>query len=89
MALTEQVSNARAEGFNRIIKQVKRAGCGYRNVWRADTPEALEAAVADAIRCEGPNLVHVKVAIGSAADLGRPALTPVEVKQQFMAWFAR
>ena len=65
------------------------AGCGYRNVWRADTPEALEAAVADAIACEGPNLVHVKVAIGSAADLGRPALTPVEVKQQFMAWFAR
>ena len=30
--LTEQVSNARTEGFNRIIKQVKRAGCGYRNM---------------------------------------------------------
>ena len=26
--------------------------------------------------CEGPNLVHVKVAIGSAADLGRPGLAP-------------
>ncbi len=65
------------------------AGCGYRNVWRADTPDALEAAIADAIRCEGPNLVHTKVAIGSAADLGRPGLRPVEVKQQFMAWFAR
>ena len=25
-------SNARTEGFNRIIKQVKRAGCGYRNM---------------------------------------------------------
>ena len=32
VALTEQVSNARTEGFNRIIKQVKRAGCGYRNM---------------------------------------------------------
>lgn len=64
------------------------AGCGYRNVWRADTPEALEAAVADAIRCEGPNLVHAKVAMGSATDLGRPGMTPVEVKEQFMAWFA-
>ncbi len=31
-ALTEQVSNARTEGFNRIIKQVKRVGCGYRNM---------------------------------------------------------
>ena len=32
VALTERVSNARTEGFNRIIKQVKRAGCGYRNM---------------------------------------------------------
>jgi transposase len=32
VALTEQVTNARTEGFNRIIKQVKRVGCGFRNV---------------------------------------------------------
>ena len=32
VALTEHVTNARTEGFNRIIKQVKRAGCGYRNM---------------------------------------------------------
>jgi transposase len=32
VALTEQVTNARAEGFNRIIKQTKRVGCGYRNL---------------------------------------------------------
>jgi transposase len=31
-ALTENVTNARTEGFNRIIKQVKRVGCGYRNM---------------------------------------------------------
>ena len=65
------------------------AGCGYRNVWRADTPQALEAAAAAAAGSEGPNLIHVKVAIGSVADLGRPALSPIEVKDQFMAWFAR
>ncbi len=29
VALTEQVTNARTEGFNRIIKQVKRVGCGF------------------------------------------------------------
>jgi transposase len=27
-----RVTNARTEGFNRIIKQVKRTGCGYRNM---------------------------------------------------------
>jgi transposase len=32
VALTCGVSNARTEGFNRIIKQVKRVGCGYRNM---------------------------------------------------------
>ena len=32
VALTEPVTNARTEGFNQIIKQVKRAGCGYRNM---------------------------------------------------------
>jgi transposase len=32
VALTHDVSNARTEGFNRIIKQVKRVGCGYRNM---------------------------------------------------------
>jgi transposase len=32
IALTHQVSNARTEGFNRIIKQTKRVGCGYRSM---------------------------------------------------------
>jgi transposase len=32
VALTQDVTNARTEGFNRIIKQVKRVGCGYRNM---------------------------------------------------------
>lgn len=32
VALTEQVTNARTEGFNRIIKQVKRVACGFRNM---------------------------------------------------------
>jgi transposase len=31
-ALLEDVDNARTERFNRIIKQTKRVGCGYRNM---------------------------------------------------------
>ena len=64
------------------------AGCRYRNAWRVDSPEALAAAVSEAMRLEGPNLVHVKVAAGSAPDLGRPGLPPTEVKDRFMAWLA-
>jgi transposase len=32
VALTHSVSNARTEGFNRVIKQTKRVGCGYRSM---------------------------------------------------------
>jgi transposase len=32
VARTEDVTNARTEGFNRIIKQTKRVGCGFRNM---------------------------------------------------------
>jgi transposase len=31
VALTRHVSNARTEGFNRVIKQTKRVGCGFRS----------------------------------------------------------
>lgn len=31
-APAEDVTNARTEGFNRIIKDTKRVGCGYRNM---------------------------------------------------------
>jgi len=32
VALTHYVSNARTEGFNRVIKQTKRVACGYRSM---------------------------------------------------------
>lgn len=64
------------------------AGCGYRSIWRADTPDALVDAARDVAQSEGPALIHVKVAIGSPPDLGRPGLTPVQVKDEFMSWFA-
>jgi transposase len=30
--VTNGITNARTEGFNRIIKQTKRVGCGFRNM---------------------------------------------------------
>jgi phosphonopyruvate decarboxylase len=62
------------------------AGCGYRNLWRCDTAEGLTSAVKAAREAQGPNLVHMKVSISSDAKLGRPTLTPEQVKAEFMAW---
>ena len=44
--------------------------------------------LADAIRRrlveKGPHLIHVKVKRGSDPSLGRPTVTPVQVKERFM-----
>jgi len=62
------------------------AACGYRSVWRTDDVEGISGAVRAARAVPGPSLIHIKVAAGSDPDLGRPTLTPVEVKEQFTAW---
>lgn len=62
--------------------------CGYRGAWRADSPEALEAAITEAAAAGGPSLVHVKIAVGSDPSLPRPDRTPEAVKAEFMEWLA-
>ena len=45
VALTEDASNARTEGFNRIIKQTKRVGCGFRKMINYQRPILSHIAV--------------------------------------------
>jgi len=60
------------------------SGCGYRKCYRADTYSKLANAIEVARDFTGPSLIHVKVAPGSEANLGRPTVTPVKVKNRFM-----
>jgi phosphonopyruvate decarboxylase len=60
------------------------SACSYAAAWRADTAADLQAAVKAALAAKGPSLIHMKVAIGSAAELGRPTVTPIQVKEQFI-----
>ncbi len=62
------------------------AGCGYRGAARVDDPGGLTDLLRELLGREGPNLLHVKVAPGTVPSLGRPTLTPVEVKQRLMKW---
>ena len=39
-----RVTNARTEGSNRVIKQLKRVGCGYRNQDDYERPIVLHVA---------------------------------------------
>jgi phosphonopyruvate decarboxylase len=51
----------------------------YRNAYRADTPEAVQEAVAALRTRPGPSLLHVKIKPGSPKELGRPKVRPHEV----------
>jgi len=65
------------------------AACGYATAVSVTGSGALREALAAALATPGPHLVHVRVHAGSAPGLGRPTLTPVQVKQRFMAHLAQ
>ena len=63
-------------------------GCGYRRTWSCDDLAGFGQAVAAAFAGDGPALVHIRIAPGSIADLGRPTVTPAAVAQRFKAFLA-
>lgn len=65
------------------------AACGYHAAYRTDTKAEVAAILKRHLSSPGPVLLHVKIAPGSLEDLGRPTLSPVEVKERFMGWVSR
>jgi len=63
-------------------------GCGYRRAWSCDDFAGFERALGAALAGDGPTLVHLRIAPGSIADLGRPTVTPAAVAQRFKAFLA-
>ena len=62
--------------------------CGYAYAASADEVEGLARAWATARVAGGPALIHLRIAPGSMAELGRPTVTPAEVAQRFKAFLA-
>lgn len=58
--------------------------CGYRTVLRARTFTDLRKKIHVLRRTRGPALLEVCIAVGSRPNLGRPTLSPKEIKNQFM-----
>jgi phosphonopyruvate decarboxylase len=63
-------------------------GCGYRKAFLADDPNGVAGALRQALAEAGPHLVHVRIAPGSLAGLGRPTIPPDEVARRFQAFLA-
>jgi len=64
------------------------AASGYRRVSVALTSGQLQDALRAALEADDSQFIEVKCRPGHRRDLGRPALTPQQNRQQFMAFLA-
>jgi len=60
--------------------------CGYAAAFRCNDPEGVAAALTEALRRPGPNLIHIAIGPGSLANLGRPTITPEAVARRFRSF---
>ncbi len=59
---------------------------GYARTFRADSADALDAALEAAQTCGGLALVEVMCAVGARDDLGRPTTTPQQNRDALMTY---
>jgi phosphonopyruvate decarboxylase len=62
--------------------------CGYAYAASCTSLDGFEAAFNNVVACPGPALIHLRIAPGSMAKLGRPTVTPAEVAQRFKTFLA-
>lgn len=66
--------------FSKIAK-----GCRYKAYWKAENTEEFISAIQQAQNCEGPVLIEVLINTKSRKDLGRPTISPVMNKIDFIS----
>jgi phosphonopyruvate decarboxylase len=64
------------------------ASCGYPKSYRCDGLAGFGRALNAALAAPGPHLIHMRIAPGSLAKLGRPTVTPAEVASRFRDFLA-
>jgi phosphonopyruvate decarboxylase len=62
--------------------------CGYASGASCDSLAGFEQALQPTREEPGPHLIHVRIAPGSLARLGRPTVTPPEVARRFRRFLA-
>ena len=59
--------------------------CGYKSMGSVSSKGDLSSAFQRFHEATGPVVLEVRVKRGARKDLGRPTMTPVELKERFMA----
>jgi phosphonopyruvate decarboxylase len=70
-------------GLDIDIPQIAKK-CGYTNSWSATSRTDLIAVLQDLHTYDGPILLEIKVKKGNRKNLGRPTITPIQNKLNFM-----
>lgn len=65
------------------------SACHYGRVFRTDTAEGLKNALQESMSLDVSLFIHMKIKTGSLPDLGRPTLSPIQVKEQFMEFMGQ
>jgi len=60
-------------------------GCRYKKYWKAENAAEFTEAVKQAQQCEGPVMIEMRINTQSRKDLGRPTISPVMNKIDFIA----
>lgn len=63
-------------------------GFGYSDVRSTDDIEEFRAILAAAMSGEGPVFIHFKIKRGTMKNLGRPTVTPVQVRERLSRYLA-
>ncbi|MFC1559156.1 phosphonopyruvate decarboxylase [Gemmatimonadota bacterium] len=84
----ESVGGQPTVGFEIDLPAIARAN-GYGLVLRAESIGEIEEALDQILSSPGPSLLEIRVALGSRADLGRPTLTPIENRDNFMRFLQK
>jgi phosphonopyruvate decarboxylase len=62
--------------------------CGYASATVADSLGEFDGALEEALAEDGPSFVHMRIAPGSMAKLGRPTVKPPDVARRFRDFLA-
>ena len=65
--------------FSKIV-----SATGVKNLFKAETKKQLARSIQDLIDSVGPSFLEVKIRPGSREDLGRPKVSPIDNKKDFM-----
>ena len=64
------------------------AACGYPAAHACDDLEGFGRSLAAAWRGDGPHFIHMRIAPGSMANLGRPTVAPMTIARRFRKFLA-